>query len=489
MKKSLEIFKLILRLWFRSIGKVLKTKVNIILVCALGGLLVFIAGLAGYKLTSTMLNSFINGDMRSLYLLAISMFLNSSIFVFMFFVFFKSITPEQNQFTIQLNWFPLKRYERNLGYHTPLIIIISFLVLFIDCIVLIPSFISSRLEIEIFIFFFVFLFLQILFISFCMNLLYNVFKFIVLKLKLPFQKFITLLIVMIISSYYMISNTSINGLMDSYMTFDYNLAYFMAPSFIKSVGKINFSDANILVIFSVFLLISLLYFLSMFLSEESQERTSSKALEFIPIPKKNKFFAIVVKEIKTQARSEENVLNFLIFVVIGLFLRFMVDISSFNSIIMLLLSGFCGMIALNSFGNDQRYYPVYKIFNLKSLQLMLSKTFAQIILAFSSFLFITVIVLNLQFDINSLEKNILVLANSTVLFYIMGLLLPVGYKNPYMGILSFSILIFVLLPIVFILSYILGDISKPVITVLTISAELVLCSALYFISNWRFRNG
>jgi len=63
-------------------------------------------------------------------------------------------------------------------------------------------------------------------------------------------------------------------------------------------------------------------------------------------------------------------------------------------------------------------------------------------IATATFLFLVMVILNLPFDIPTLGKSILMLINSTLVFYVLGLLIPVGRKNPYMGILSFSILIF-----------------------------------------------
>jgi len=110
-------------------------------------------------------------------------------------------------------------------------------------------------------------------------------------------------------------------------------------------------------------------------------------------------------------------------------------------------------------------------------------------IATATFLFLVMVILNLPFDIPTLGKSILMLINSTLVFYVLGLLIPVGRKNPYMGILSFSILIFALLPVAFIMTYVLNGISTSIIALLIIVVEILLSCAFYFVSNWRFRNG
>jgi len=154
--------------------------------------------------------------------------------------------------------------------------------MFIEAVVLIPSFINARLDMTFSILFFLFLMIQVLFVCFLMFLAYNVFSFIISKLKLPFKKFISLFLLMVSSCFYMISNFNVNNLLESYTSFDYNLSYFIVPLFLKSVRRLGFSDANILIISLVYLAVLILFSLSLFIIGNFTRKKFFKIFEFCP---------------------------------------------------------------------------------------------------------------------------------------------------------------------------------------------------------------
>lgn len=198
----------------------------------------------GYSFTGMFLSAFLNGEVRSLGLFVISMFMNASIFTFVFFILFKVRTPEQHSFSMQLSWFPLTAFQRSLGYFIPFAGAVSFLVLFMIFILLIPNFVASGVGFWFAFTFFALLFVQIIFFFSLLNLVYNLVYMLILKFGFPLQKFFSMFVLVVLAVFYGITSFDLGNIQNAYSSFDYHLTYFAAPLFLMLNGQA--SDAGVI---------------------------------------------------------------------------------------------------------------------------------------------------------------------------------------------------------------------------------------------------
>lgn len=469
-------------IWIRELGRILDSRIKIAAaVSILFGVISF-AALGGYQITSVTLASFLGGDRQSLSLLTVSMYLNASIFVSLFFIVFKAVTPDQDQLSMKLSWFPVTRFERNVGYFIPFVGILLLLVLFILSIILLPAFILQKVGFGFILTFFTGLFLQAFFTLSIMHLLYNLIHFIVNMLKLPFGKFFSLFLLIAATVYYAINTLSIQSMLQTFSNFDYHAFYLMAPLMFSDIGAITPMDRLLLV--SVFVTVTVASFASLFLVRVQMEKRGLKWLRFIPIPR-NRWGALIAKEVKSQWRNEENIINFALILVLLLFTNAQFNLWG-NPILMFALAAIVGIIALNSFGHDMKMISLYKIFDIRPHTTATAKMVGLIVLAVVQWLFFTALALSNPFS--NWWQLLLIIIHSTALFYLAGTIIPVDKNSPHTGLLSFLLLILLIFPIALIANYLMGHASQTVKIGMLVVGELLLLFAIFASHQWRYNH-
>jgi hypothetical protein len=482
LKRSLKISKLMVTLWVRELKRILDSRIKIAAAVSILFGVISLAALGGYQITSLTLTSFLGGDAESLALLTLSMYLNASIFVSLFFIVFKAVTPDQDQLSIKLSWFPVTRFERNVGYFVPFISILLLLVLFILSIILIPAFLIQNVGLVFTITFFTGLLLQAFFTLSLMHLLYNLIHFLVTMLKLPFSKFFTLFLLIGTTAYYSLNTLSIQGMIQAFNDFDYHAFYLIAPLMFSVFGENT--EINQLFLVSAFLIVAMASFASLFLVRAQMEKRGLKVLRFLPIPRK-RLGALISKEIKSQWRSEENLINFALIVVLLLFANAQFNLWG-NPIIMFALAAIVGIIALNSFGQDKKMISMYKIFGISPHTTAVAKMAGLILLSLTQFLFFSAIALSNP--LHSWWQLLIILINSTALFYLAGTILPVDRNSPHTGLLSFLLLVLLVFPLSLIANYLVGHTSQVVQIGTLIIGEGLLIAAIFASHQWRYNH-
>lgn len=476
-----------LKMWKKEIRKILNTKTKIAISIIISLFLLFITSLAGYELTSITLSSFLNGDTRSLTLLTVSMFLNASIFTIVFFILFKTVASDYDRLSIQLSWLPVKSFEKNLGYFILFSSVIISLVFIIISLIILPAFLKSGVGIQFIFAFLLGLILQISFILFLTQGIYNLVNFIVKICKIPFTKLLTLFLLVFICLTYGLETIHIQKLLENYSEFDYNFMYLLTPIFLWIVQELTYMDVNIFLIFGVYVGVAIASYFSLFLMDTEKEKRSLKLLRFIPMPT-SKLGALIVKEMKSQCRNEENLLNFILIVLLTILfsIKFSFD---HQLVILFILSGTTGIIALNSFGNDLKMNSSYKLFGMTPWKVAFSKLVGLSILSFIQLIVYCLILMYVPETITVSLQIILISINSIALFYVAGMLIPLDKNNPYTGILAFSFLLCMLVPIFFIGNYVMGQVDGMLKYLIIIVFELLLGTILILINRWRFNYG
>ncbi|MFB8733762.1 hypothetical protein ACEQPO_06860 [Bacillus sp. SL00103] len=78
--------------------------------------------------------------------------------------------------------------------------------------------------------------MQSLFVLMLLQLIYNMTYLVVLKLKLPLQKFAPIFVLLALVVAYGMTHFDISQIQQSYIQFDYHLMYFTAPFFLVAQG-------------------------------------------------------------------------------------------------------------------------------------------------------------------------------------------------------------------------------------------------------------
>ncbi|NQD53156.1 hypothetical protein HP440_21990, partial [Bacillus altitudinis] len=362
----------------------------------------------------------LNGDERSLGLLVVSMAINASIFTSLLFVLIKVRTPEQDRFSMQLSWFPLSTFQKSLGYFIPMVTVVTGLVLFFIGILLLPNFIAQGIGIFFILTFFLMVLLQSLFVLTLLQLIYNVTYLLVLKLKLPLQKFAAIFVLLALVVAYGMTHFDINQIQQSYVQFDYHLMYFTAPFFLAAQGM-SPAGVNYAILILFILLSAGGAFISLALMPIMAEKKALTFLHKLPFSSSKKW-SLIVKEIKSQVRNEENILNFLILLIVILFVRYQFAFR-FEGEAFFVLCALAGLTAFNSFGNDKRMLGMYKTFGLRPWEVALYKFLGLLLVGVIQIVLFMITTLTLPDQIWIVLIGAAVLCNATALFYVVGILL------------------------------------------------------------------
>ncbi|KAA0839769.1 hypothetical protein QNH18_05055 [Bacillus paralicheniformis] len=480
--KSFEISKMMLKMWQKEMGKLLNTGTKKMIAALFLILAIAMGSIIGYSFTGMFLSAFLNGEIRSLGLFVISMFMNVSIFTFVFFILFKVRTPEQNSFSMQLSWFPLTAFERSLGYFIPFAGAVSFLVLFIMSILLIPNFVASGVGFWFAFTFFALLFVQIIFFFSLLNLVYNLVYMVILKFGFPLQKFFSMFVLVVLAVIYGFTSFDLGKIQNAYSTFDYNLTYFAAPLFLVLNGQS--AGAGIILVVLILAAAVTASFMSLNVVPILTEKKSSKLFSFIKIPS-SKPLSLAVKEIKSQARNEENILNFIFLLLALCFLKYKFQFG-FTGESYLVLGGVTGIIAFNSYGNDLRMMQVYKAMHLKITTVLWSKYLGLCVLGLIQLCLFSVLTWTFPESFAVFVKTIAVLLNAIAMFYLAGIIFPLDRNNPYMGIFSFGMLLIFMIPLFFIVNYAVDKVTGEALLFLIPCLELLLILLLYGGFKWRY---
>ena len=131
----------------------------------------------------------------------------------------------------------------------------------------------------------------------------------------------------------------------------------------------------------------------------------------------------------------------------------------------------------------------YKLFGMTPWKVAFSKLVGLSILSFIQLIVYCLILMYVPETITVSLQIILISINSIALFYVAGMLIPLDKNNPYTGILAFSFLLCMLVPIFFIGNYVMGQVDGMLKYLIIIVFELLLGTILILINRWRFNYG
>lgn len=483
MIQSLIISKLLFKLWLKYIKEILNSKSKIVLFISLSLFIFISACLVSYFFTNEILSLFLSGELRLIYLLLLTSMVSISSFSFAIFAFINNVTPEQNIVTRLLSCFPIRTINRRLGYYAPQVLIIVSSSLLFGLILYLPSMIFNKISFGIIASFYICIFLQSIFITILLFFIYNVLFFITQKIKLPYHKNITLIILTFISILYVFSYFGkINDLAINYNTFSYNLLNITAPIFLSLLGIHNFVSVNYLLVAAIVIMFFIGFYLSLLIRDCPEEKNPSKIFWFIPMPK-NKFISMVLKEFKVQIRNEEIIVFNIFILIISLMLRFRFNLTLTTPLVIGVCAAISGSSAINSFGIEKDMLPLYKTTGVRLITYIISKLLGSFLLSLTMYAALLIILFSPSVSITSVVSGILILLTTVLILYLIGVIFPVSNQSPpYMQ----GILVFLMIPFMFPASYLVNKLSNisPLITVILILLmELILILSIISVTR------
>ncbi|SFS95677.1 hypothetical protein [Marininema halotolerans] len=481
MKKSLTISKLILTLWRKELLKTLDTRTKQLSALLISLSLLILGSIAGYTFTRMYFHTMMKD---STLVFTIGNFLNASIFTCLLFIIFKVLTSDRDQLSVKLSWFPVTPFEKNVGYFLPFTLQILGINLLIFSIILLPAFLLEEAGFTFTLSFFLGLILQSLFIVSLLEFIYNLSNAILAFSNLPYGKLLTLILLFVSILFYGLETISIEDVLANASDFDYNLFYLLSPLPLWLSGKLSSMNVNVFLLFGIGLGGLFLSFAALFLTQPSRTKKSSTLFRNIPMPT-SQWGAVLVKEIKTQARDEENLLSLLLIIILTFLAKLHFHFSG-NNMILMGFAGLSGFVALNSFGNDLKFAPLYRTYLIGAKSISLAKFGGLSLLAFIQVILYSGITLFLPDTLSSLVYILLILLNSTAILYVTGLTIPVHKKNTQAAFLAIFFLIILLIPITYILQSTVTDLTLLPKIMLTLGGELLICLIILTLGEWRF---
>ncbi|MDQ0558004.1 hypothetical protein [Paraclostridium ghonii] len=198
----------------------------------------------------------------------------------------------------------------------------------------------------------------------------------------------------------------------------------------------NYKDARIcLAISGVILFLGILITI-MFAGIELDNRN---LMLFKYIPKsKGKFLWIITKEIKHILRSETNISNLFVLICIIISIGFLDPKTIDKTISNLILSSFCSIFALSSFGEDRNFIIYSNIVPVSSKLISYGKLIGNLIVGISVYSMLYLVIFTyLGMDLQLFKNGLLYTTMGVIVIYTYGIVVPVREKEPFSNIIVF----------------------------------------------------
>gem|GEM_PF-4296843 len=452
MKKSLMIFKIITQIWIKEINCLLYNRARKVVCISALGIIIFFAVISGYFLSNGVLELFLTGDNKAIYLLLISELVTASIFAFAFFVLIKCITPDENKLNKILSWLPIKVGYRQIGLNLPILFNITIGSLAFTYSLFLPSMFMNKISILIIFLFMVILMIQVLLILFILSSLYNFSIYIFAKMKIPFSKTLATSISILTCVYYLFQFLiGYTDMLINYRLFDYNPLTIAGALFLLFFNKGEFVSINYLYIVAFFVIVPIIFIGTLFLKSPINEKNALKVFRKIPFSN-FKICNLIIKEIKIEFRNEENFLFILLIVIGSLVFRVFFGFTIASKYTCIYLSILSTVISLSSFGMEEHLIPFYRQLGINKYQYSITKVLGCIISSSILYLMLNIIMFSTQINISSFMLGFLMIISVDLILYLVGVIVPINGENAHLQGTSIFVVILGALPLAYIIS-------------------------------------
>lgn len=400
---------------------------------------ILLGTIISYKIFSTMINAIISGNKSMLFSFVSSSMLNVTLITFVIYIIVINSDNDSSNYSRMIKWLPLTKREKICAQTIQELFFIIITNLCYVTFFHLPSFIGSKVDIKIIIIYLISVILQSLLTYFLLNIIYLL--IIRLLYFISHKKFIRELasIILGINTFiYLVSKINLENLLVKSNTYRISIVNILLPviDMCLGYGYFNYKDAKVCLILSGIILILGILITIVFAGIELDNRN---LMIFKYIPKyKGKMLWIVIKEIKHIVRSETNISNFFVLICIIISVGFLDPNTIDKTIANLILSSFCSIFALSSFGEDRNFTIYSNIVPISSKLISYGKLIGNLIIGILLYTILFIIVFTyLGINIELFKSGLMYTAMGVIVIYTYGIVIPVREKEPFSNIIVF----------------------------------------------------
>lgn len=487
MKKSLILCKFVLKTWGKEFQRFINTMPKKIMFFAMGILIIGFGSFLGYQLTKEIIDNFFSQkNISSIKLLVITMSINVSVITASLFLVLKMITSEQNTYFKLISWLPFNRFEKNLGLFLPFFLAVETTVLFLVSILLIPAFIANSFGLYNTLIFLVSVQLQSILTITIINMVINIIQFILKKVRIPFEKTISITIVFFLVFYNLFKYNNINEIAANLgnSKIDFNIFNIFSVIALAGLNQMYLGVKELLLIFGLCLLIIMGICISILFTPKESDNNIQKPIKSIAFTN-SVIINLSIKEYFIQIREKQNITSLLTLWALIIIIRTQTG-TDFVNFITVGTAGLTGMIMFNAYSQCSNYIKLYKLYRISTLTLLIGKLLGGLFLQISIFLLFIYSTLTFA-DFFVYKYALIAIIVSNLFFFLIGIIAPPKESAPLVSSLVVIGAILVAIPLMFIGSFLTQSLKVNYV-VSGILLILFLLLSSYKLLSWRCSN-
>lgn len=416
-----------------------KIKKYFIIISLIVPFFILLGTMLSYKIFSPMISAIITGNKSMFFSFISSSMLNVTLITFVVYIILINSNNDSSNYSKIIKWLPLTKQEKICAQTLQELF---FIVITNLCYVVffhLPSFIGCKVSIKFMTIYLLSVIIQSLLTYFLLNIIYlSIIRLLYFISHKQFIRELASIILGVNSFIYLVSKINLESLLVKSKTYSLSIVNILLPITDMFMGYeyFNYADVrNCLVISGIILFLGI--FITIILGGIELDNRNLMLFKYIP-KSNNKFLWIVIKEIKHIARSETNISNFFVLICVIISVGFL-DASTINTtVVNLLLSSFCSIFSLNSFGEDRNFSIYSNIVPISNKLISYGKLIGNLIVGILIYAILYFIVFTyLGMDLDIFKDGILYTALGVVVIYTYGIVVPVREKEPFSNIIVF----------------------------------------------------
>lgn len=427
LKKLLTVCNVYQKIIYNNLKKFLDSKTKKSVAGFVGICILAVGILGGYLISNEVISLFLSGDSKSIYLLIISSCLTVSALTFGFYAVFSFISTENSSLETILEWMPIKNIYKKVGLILPKLFNIAICVMVFAGIVFFPAMFANHVSIGLILLFFVILLFQCIFSLLLIETIFHAFVFITFFLRIPYFKNISLSFTIILICFHLVKTLrSYTDYLIDYKTFSYNPIYTSSGLYAiisKSDLEVNIS------VFYYFAIIAATVFMFLLVMSVDSSKCEQRPITFLRKWKfnQNRFKTLIMKEFKSNVRSEDNFLLVLLVVLASLICRIKFGYNTDSFTVVHIIAAVSTLSVFSSYGFDMKYIRLYRQLGVNHKLLYITKFIGAIIFSVIIYILLNLIFFNSLTGIKNAMIGILLLLLYASVFNFVGIIIP---KNP-----------------------------------------------------------
>lgn len=429
LKQLLTICNVYQKVLYNNLKKMLNTSTKKFVAGAVAFCILAVGVIGGYLISNEVVGMFLNGDSKSMYLLVISSSLTVSVLTFGFYAVFSFISNENGALETILEWMPVKLIYKKIGITLPRIFNIVVSVMTLSLVMFFPAMFANSVPIGLILLMFCTFLLECVISVLLIETLLHGFICITYFFHIPYFMNISLSFSIITICLYLVKSFKLyTDYLVDYSEFSYNPIYCASGIYaIIYKTKLHIS-INIPLYLGIIVGIFLIFLLVMSLERSKCEQRPISLLKHWKF-NTSRFKTLIMKEIKSNVRSEDNFILILLIILASLICRIKFNCDSGNFTVVHILSIASTLSVFSSYGFDMKYIRLYRQLGVSHKMLYFSKFIGSFIYSFVLYVILNLIFLNSFNGVKNALFGILLLILYAAVFNIIGLIIP---KNPEM---------------------------------------------------------